>query len=89
MALKKTIKQDNGIVTNYHRILFIQSTINSHVSIAVLSYMDEISRQGETADANPYKVSITYEKDYEENMTIENAYQYLKSLSDFEGAEDV
>lgn len=89
MALQKEIKQDNGVTTSYHRVLFLRSTINSHVSIAVLSYVDEASREMELVGERPYKVSATYEKSYQENMTIEEAYEYLKTLPDFEGAVDV
>lgn len=75
MALQKTIVQSDGITTNYHRILYTQSSINSHNSIAVLSYINEDSRKNESAKNRPYTAAITYEKDYEENMTIESAYE--------------
>ena len=89
MALKKDIVQDNGITTSYHRILFIQSTINSHTSIAVLSYVDEQSREREgSAEVQPYKTAVTYETDYVENMTISDAYKYLKTLPEFSDAVD-
>lgn len=89
MALNKPIRQDNGITLNYHRIQFIQSSINSHTSIAVLSYVDEPSREMEGTDTPPYKEAITYETDYIENMTVEDAYNYLKTLPEFEGATDI
>ena len=89
MALKKEIRQSDGVVTNYHRILYIQSTINSHDSIAVVSYVDDIGRAMENDGERPYKAAVTYEKEYEENMTIEAAYKYLKTLLEFEGAEDI
>ncbi len=89
MALQKTIVQNDGVITNYHRILYTQSSINSHNSIAVLSYINEDSRKNESAENRPYTAAITYEKDYEENMTIESAYEYLKTLPEFEGAVDV
>lgn len=89
MALFKNIIQEDGVTTNYHRILLTQSVINSHTSISVLSYINEISRQNEITGGNPYKVGITYETSYIENLTIENAYDYLKTLPQFEGAEDV
>lgn len=89
MALQKTIIQENGIVTNYHRILFLQSTVNSHNSIAVLSYIDQDSRLRESSGMMSYSSAVTYEKDYEENMNIEEAYLYLKTLPEFEGATDV
>lgn len=89
MALKKEIRQDNGVVTNYHRILFIQSIINSHTSISVLSYIDEDGRKQENTEKPPYKIAITYCTDYIENMTVKKAYEYLKTLPEFEGAEDI
>ena len=89
MALMKAIKRDDGVVTNYHRILFIQTTINRQNSIAVLSYVDEESRLTESVEVRPYKVAVTYETAYSETMTVEDAYNYLKTLPDFEGAEDI
>lgn len=89
MALYKPIRQDDGVTTSYHRILFIQSTINKVTSIAVLSYVDEESRRSESPELRPYKVSVTYEKPYDENMTVESAYEYLKTLPAFEDAEDI
>jgi hypothetical protein len=89
MALKKTVVQRDGVPTDYHRILFVQSTINSHTSIAVLSYLNEEARQSELNSGQPYKASVTYESEYIENMTIEDAYKYLKTLPEFKDAEDV
>lgn len=89
MALKKEIRQNDGVVTNYHRILYVQSTINSHDSIAVVSYVDEIGRTMENNGGRPYRAAVTYEKEYEENITIEDAYRYLKTLSEYEDAEDI
>lgn len=89
MALKKSIVQDDGVITDYHRILFIQTTVNSHNSIAVLSYVNGASRATESPESRPYKVAVTYETDYHENMTVEDAYNYLKTLPQFSDAEDI
>lgn len=91
MALFKEIRQDDGVTTNYHRILFITVTTNRQNSIAVLSYVDNVSREGEKDNtlAQPYQKSITYETSYDPAMTIESAYDYLKTLPQFEGAVDV
>lgn len=89
MALLKTIKQPDGVTTTYHRILFVDSMINSHVSVVVLSYIDEEGRNNDSPDSRAYKVSTTYELDYVKNMTVEKAYRYLKTLPEFEGATDV
>ncbi len=52
--------------------------------------MDSEARESERAAIiQPYSKSITYETEYDPNMTIESAYGYLKTLPEFEGAEDV
>lgn len=88
MALEKRIRQEDGVVTNYHRILFVNSVVNSHISIAVLSYVDKEIRtkEKEGVIVSPYRKSTTYEIEYIDNMTIDNAYEYLKTLSDFKNA---
>lgn len=91
MALFKQIRQEDGVTTNYHRILYIHNTINKQCSIAVVSYVDETARTDEQASviAQPYTKSVTYETDYDEAMTPEKAYEYLKTLPEFEGATNI
>lgn len=91
MALFKEIRQPDGVVTNYHRILCVTQTINVSNSIAVLSYVDIISRENDKLDKTipPYKQAITYFTNYDPTMTIEKAYDYLKTLPEFEGAADI
>lgn len=91
MALYKEIKQADGVTTNYHRILYLTSTVNRQNSIAVLSYVDDEARTNEKENvmAQPYQKAVTYETSYSPNMTIELAYEYLKTLPEFEGATDV
>ena len=90
MALQKDIRQDDGVTTSYHRVLQIIQTINRQTSIAVISYVDETARSDEKTAVmlQPYSKCITYELPYDEAMTIENAYNYLKILPQFEGAVD-
>ena len=90
MALYKEIKQADGVVTSYHRILFIQQMVNHHNSIAVISYVDNESRENEKESviAQPYMKSVTYETAYDPTMTVWTAYDYLKTLPQFEGAID-
>ena len=91
MALYKIIRQENGVTTNYHRILYLQFMINRRTSIAVLSYVDEEARTDEKNHVftEPYTTAITYETEYDETMTVEKAYEYLKTLPQFEGATDI
>lgn len=91
MALYKNIKQDDGVTTAYHRILFIQQMTNHHNSIAVISYVDAASRETEKDSImnQPYQRCVTYEIAYDPTMTVDSAYDYLKTLPIFEGATDV
>lgn len=89
MALQKDVKQHDGITTNYHRICNIQSKINSTIFIDVLSYVNKESRDTETEYYHPYFKEKRYTTKYKENMTIEEAYAYLKTLPEFEDSTDV
>lgn len=91
MALYKEIKQSDGVTTKYHRVLYVMITTNRQNSIAVLSYVDDESRtsEKEEAMAQPYQKSVTYEVPYDDCMTVEGAYEFLKTLPQFEGAEDI
>lgn len=91
MALQKAVVQGNGITTNYHRIVYVTMTTNRQNSIAVISYIDESFRDNEKDNilAEPYREAKTYETDYDGTMTIERAYEYLKTLPEFEGAIDI
>lgn len=92
MALYKPLEQSDGVVTNYHRILYYQTTVNRQNSIVVLSYVDEKSRNRERdiSDVDqPYTKCITYEIDYDPTMTIESAYEYLKTLEAYKDADNI
>lgn len=91
MALQKEIRQSDGVITKYHRISFMVLTTNKRNSIAVLSYVDELARDEEKEATlhNPYRKSVTYELEYDPTMTVEKAYEYLKTLPQFEGAIDI
>lgn len=91
MALYKEVPQENGIILTYHRILYLMQTVNERTAIAVKSYIDDNFREQEKEAiiTQPYSVAVTYETDYIENMTVEKAYEYLKTLPQFEGATDI
>lgn len=90
MALYKEVRQEDGVTTSYHRIAYLQITTNRQNSISVLSYVDDNARNRiDDMVSEPYIKAITYETDYDENMTVEDAYKYLKTLTEFEGATDI
>lgn len=102
MAIKKQITASNGIATEYHRIAMIKIDINQQNTILVHSYLSEAGRQIEKDYAAglyndvdfgmmnwPYVDARYINCAYDGEMTIEKAYNWLKTLSEFEGSEDV
>lgn len=91
MALYKEVRQGDGVTTKYHRILYVMQSINQISSISVLSYVDETARSDERncVIMQPYQKAVTYETAYKPDMTVEAAYEYLKTLPVFEGATDI
>ena len=101
MALQKAIELDNGIITNYHRIVSINKITNVSNIIEVASYINADKRAEEkealaegqrTGEAVPMNVFINtnyISKDYNETETIEDAYAYLKENEGYAEAADV
>ncbi len=98
MALKKQIELENGIITDYHRIVSLNSIVNSQNIIEVASYIDENKRNdekeyyeldNENKAMNVFINTEYYNTDYDEEMNIKTAYNYLKTLDEFKDAEDV
>ena len=92
MGLKKQIELGNGIIVNYHRIVSINKITNSSNIIEVASYTSIDKRQEEIEkfgqEMNVF-VNTTYiNKEYNENDTIKDLYEYLKTTERFEGAID-
>lgn len=95
MALKKKIELDNGVITNYHRIVSLNKIINKSNIIEVASYTDENKRAEEkTALENSEAMNVfihtTYlQVPYAEDMTITEAYDYIKTLDNFKNSKDI
>lgn len=95
MALEKRIELDNGIVVNYHRIVSINKVTNNTTIIEVGSYTNAEKRTEEIAairNGQPMNVFIdtTYiNKEYDEDETIKDFYDYLKTIDKFKDAEDI
>lgn len=96
MALSKPIKQSNGIVLNYHRIADIRNVVNDKTYLDVISYVDKEEREKEQKQPKyspnkneVYKVNNIYDLPYNDTLTIEDAYEHLKTLEVFEGSEDI
>lgn len=96
MALNKSIIQNNGINLNYHRISDIKNVVNDKTYLSLISYVskDEREKEQKQPKYSPnkveiYKINKLYKLDYNDKLTIEKAYNYLKTLEEFEGAENI
>lgn len=102
MAIKKIVTAPNGIVTEYHRIAMVKIDINQQNTLLIHSYLSETGRQVEKDYAAglyndidvgmmswPYVDAQYLNCDYDGEMTISKAYDYLKTLPEYEGATDV
>ena len=97
MAIRKKITKPNGLALEYHRVAMVKIDTNQQCTILVESYLTEEGREYEKAYARgeienptfPYTVGEYITTDYDENMSVKNAYEWLKQQPEFEGAEDV
>lgn len=101
MALKKEITLDSGITVTYHRIVSINKITNNQNIIEVASYINKEKRQeeveilknvqenGEVIPMNVFIDTTYVSKEYSENETIEDIYNYLKTTEKFKDAEDI
>lgn len=98
MALKKKIQKPNGLTLEYHRIAMVKIDTNLQCTMLVYSYLDESSRLKEKevlkvgidkGEPLPYVESEYMSLEYDENMSIKNAYEWLKKQPAFADAVDV
>lgn len=84
MALIKEIELNNGVKVNYHRIVSVNNVTNHASIIEVCSYTSKEKREeekeafekGEFIDV--FKETKFIEKEYEEDLNVVSAYEYLK-----------
>ncbi|MDV3426959.1 MAG: hypothetical protein LIR50_07200 [Bacillota bacterium] len=95
MALIKPIKQNNGIILSYHRIHDIKNIVNDKTIICVYSYVDKEEREKEKILVEGfipkylvYVVMSEEELEYNDNLSIKQAYEYLKTLDKYKDAQD-
>lgn len=96
MALYKPIRLSNGITMSYHRITQVDVATNAHMLIHINSYIDQQGREDEKAayannePVDSYIIGFEFLAPYDEaGAPIKGMYEYLKTLSEFEGAQDV
>ena len=100
MALNKKVELDNGVETNYHRIVSINQIINGGTILEVASYINAEKREEEKNAYKTAKETGTFpemnvfidtkfiNKDYNEEEDVKSAYDYIKTLDEFKGAKD-
>lgn len=84
MALIKEIELNNGVKVNYHRIVSVNNVTNHASIIEIASYTSKEKREqekeafekGEFVDV--FKETQFIEKEYEEELNVVSAYEYLK-----------
>ena len=95
MALIKNQTLDNGVAVDYHRVVSLTGVVGVQTSVEVASYCSE---QGRAAEARlleepgaegtyPYIYTRYFVMPFEDGMTVADAYAYLLTLPEFEGAE--
>jgi len=95
MAIKKKMIATNGVPLEYHRIVYLQKITNKCNLIQIASYPSEDARQvefesenSEVIEQDVYCIKNVLRTEYSESMTIQEAYEYIKTIDTFEGAED-
>ena len=94
MALIKTIELDSGIVLNYHRIVTITKVTNHATILEIAGYTSKEKRELEVQQLNNGEEITAYidtsfmSVEYDENTTIKDWYDYLKTTEKYSNAED-
>ena len=95
MALSKNVELDNGVVVCYHRVVSVNTITNVQNIVEVASYTSEDKRDEEIEaiengdEMSVYINTMFFNTEYDQSMTVEGAYEYLKTLPEFSDAEDV
>lgn len=94
MALIKEIELNNGVKVNYHRIVSVNNVTNHASIIEIASYTSKEKREQEKEAferkefIDVFKETKFIEKEYEEDLNVVSAYEYLKTLPEFSGCTD-
>lgn len=95
MAIQKEIVLENGITVKYHRVVSVNNITNHASLIEVASYTSAEKREEEKeklANNEPMNIFINTEYlniDYDKDMNVLNAYDYLKTQEKYKDATDV
>jgi hypothetical protein len=94
MALIKSMTLENGIIVNYHRVVSVTNITNHETIIEVASYTSKSKREEEKTalkENKPMNVYIFTNRlslPYSQTLDVSEAYEYMKTLEDFDGAKN-
>ena len=94
MALIKEITLDNGIITNYHRVVSVNNITNKCSILEIASYTNKTKRLEEKnaiENNQPMNVYIATEylnEEYDKTLNVDKAYEHLKTLEKFANSTD-
>lgn len=101
MGIEKPIILDNGVVVKYFRIATLTTVVNQQSIIELAGYTSQEKREeeasaiAEAAEGGDYPSTDVFIEtmlisvDYDPDMSVSKAYEYVKSLPEFQDAEDV
>lgn len=89
MALAKEVRLENGVTVSYHRVVSVQAVTNVQSAVEVASCPSRAAREKEKGGGDCYIETTWHVLPYTPGMSVVDAYEYLKTLPEYEGAEDV
>lgn len=89
MALFKEKELDDGVAVSYHRVVSVGCVTNVQNAVEVASYPSRAWREREMAGGGSYVHTSWHVLPYRQGMSVDDAYEYLKGLPEYEGAADV
>lgn len=89
MALAKKVMLGNGIEVTYHRVVSVGCVTNVQSTVEVASCPSQAAREKEKGGGDCYIETTWHVLPYTPGLSVVDAYEYLKTLPEYEGAEDV
>lgn len=96
MGIIKNETLPNGMPLSYFRIVSLTTVVNQQSIIEVAGYISQEAREEEQeAIVDPSKGCDVYVDtrhivvDYDPDMSVNKAYELLKGMEEYEGAEDI
>ena len=96
MGISKDETLPNGVPLSYYRIVSLTCVVNQQSVIEVAGYIDQAEREKEQAaiidpdeGCNVYIDTRYVAVDYDPDLSVNKAYELLKAMPEYQGAEDV